>query len=138
MEIKTLSIQQPWSWAIIHGGKNIENRTWRTKYRGPIFIHTSKKIDLQGYYKLQDNMKSYGLTSLPSLDELKTVCGGLYGMVELVSCRRSISGNIWGDINSIKWVLKNPIELNFVSCPGKLGLFMTNLDNDLKIKLGIL
>ena len=39
--MKCLSILQPWAWAIIHGGKDVENRTWRTAYRGPLLIHAS-------------------------------------------------------------------------------------------------
>lgn len=40
--IPTLSIRQPWAWAILHAGKTIENREWpRCSYRGPIFIHAS-------------------------------------------------------------------------------------------------
>lgn len=30
---------QPFAWAIIYGGKNIENRTLRSRYRGPLAIH---------------------------------------------------------------------------------------------------
>ena len=28
--MKALSIRQPWAWAILHAGKDIENRDWRT------------------------------------------------------------------------------------------------------------
>jgi hypothetical protein len=41
--MKALSVQQPWAWAIIHAGKDIENRTWRTHYRGWVVIHASVK-----------------------------------------------------------------------------------------------
>ena len=36
-----LSVRQPWAWALLHGGKTIENRTWRRHYRGRIWIHAS-------------------------------------------------------------------------------------------------
>lgn len=42
--MKCISIRQPWAWAIVHAGKNIENRTWSTNYRGPLLIHASKSI----------------------------------------------------------------------------------------------
>jgi hypothetical protein len=32
--IPALSIRQPWAWLICHAGKNIENRPWRTQFRG--------------------------------------------------------------------------------------------------------
>ncbi len=40
---KALSIIQPWASAITYAGKDVENRTWRTNYRGPIAIHASAK-----------------------------------------------------------------------------------------------
>lgn len=41
--MKALSIQQPYAFAITHGWKPVENRTWRTNFRGPFLIHTGKK-----------------------------------------------------------------------------------------------
>jgi hypothetical protein len=39
-----LSISQPWAWAILNLGKDIENRPWKTTYRGWIAIHAPIKI----------------------------------------------------------------------------------------------
>ena len=39
--MRALSIRQPWAWMIVHGGKNIENRSWNTKFRGRFLIHAS-------------------------------------------------------------------------------------------------
>jgi hypothetical protein len=41
--MKTLSVRQPYAWLIVAGFKTIENRTWRTNYRGPLQIHASQK-----------------------------------------------------------------------------------------------
>jgi hypothetical protein len=43
--MKVISIIQPWATLIAIGEKNFETRSWSTKYRGPIAIHASKKID---------------------------------------------------------------------------------------------
>jgi len=40
--VSVLSIRQPHADNIIFGDKWCENRTWRTRYRGPIFIHASR------------------------------------------------------------------------------------------------
>jgi hypothetical protein len=41
---KALSIKQPWASLIAHGiGR--ENRTWKTHFRGKIYIHASVKPD---------------------------------------------------------------------------------------------
>lgn len=39
--MKVLSIQQPWAHLIVSGCKDVENRGWKTDYRGPLFIHAS-------------------------------------------------------------------------------------------------
>lgn len=39
--MKALSIKQPWASLIAHGIKDIENITWKTQFRGRIFIHAS-------------------------------------------------------------------------------------------------
>ncbi len=43
--MKALSIMQPWAWLIVNGHKDIENRNWPTRFRGPVYIHAGKKID---------------------------------------------------------------------------------------------
>jgi hypothetical protein len=43
--IFALSIQQPWAGLIACGLKDIENRTWRTNFRGPFLIHAGQQID---------------------------------------------------------------------------------------------
>ena len=41
--MKALSIKQPWASLIAHGIKDIENRTWKTHFRGRIYIHATAK-----------------------------------------------------------------------------------------------
>jgi hypothetical protein len=38
-----LTMLPPWSWAIVHAGKRLENRDWKRgcSYRGPVWLHTS-------------------------------------------------------------------------------------------------
>ncbi len=45
--MKMITIQQPWAWAIFNG-KDIENRTWLTKHRGPLAIHAGKRWSNRG------------------------------------------------------------------------------------------
>ena len=40
--MKALTIDAPWAWAIVHGYKRVENRSWRTNHRGPLAIHAGK------------------------------------------------------------------------------------------------
>lgn len=46
--MKALTVQQPWAWAIVHGGKNVENRTQAWKYRGPLVIHAGARFSRDG------------------------------------------------------------------------------------------
>ncbi|RBO72833.1 hypothetical protein [Microbacterium sp. H6] len=41
--MRILTVRQPWAWAIIHGGKNVENRVRNIAgdYRGPVAIHVA-------------------------------------------------------------------------------------------------
>lgn len=41
--MKVLSIIEPWATLIKEKKKYIETRTWKTSYRGELYIHASKK-----------------------------------------------------------------------------------------------
>lgn len=40
--MKAISIRQPWATLIVLFGKDIENRCWATRFRGPVLIHAAK------------------------------------------------------------------------------------------------
>ena len=46
-EMRILTVRQPWAWAIIHGGKDVENRVRNIagSYRGPVAIHAALAYD---------------------------------------------------------------------------------------------
>lgn len=46
---KALSIRQPYVWTILNHYKDIEIRTWNTKYRGIIALHASGTFDNRGF-----------------------------------------------------------------------------------------
>ena len=41
--MKALSIKQPWIHAILHQGKDVENRFWTRSHRGWLVLHASAK-----------------------------------------------------------------------------------------------
>jgi hypothetical protein len=43
--MKTLSIRNPISYLVVSGAKSVENRSWKTDYRGRIAIHSSGNLD---------------------------------------------------------------------------------------------
>lgn len=42
--MRAIVIHQPWAWAIIRGIKRYENRTWSTRYRGPLVVIAGKSL----------------------------------------------------------------------------------------------
>ena len=62
--MKVLSVRQPWAWAIIHGGKDVENRNWDTKFRGRLAIHAGKQFDIS---KADFNAFKVGIYLITSL-----------------------------------------------------------------------
>lgn len=111
--MKCLSVQQPWSWAIIHGPKRIENRGWLTSYRGPMLIHAGKSKVRIGDYGPGEPPES-------SLD-----FGAILGVVELYDCvqLRSVKGQPFAE-GPWCWLLRDvrafdqPVEYR-----GAQGLF---------------
>lgn len=121
-----LSIRQPWAWAIIHVGKDIENRTWDTKVRGTILVHASGGMTRREYDDFVDvanfvndvvpPLKRFTFPALPDLQR-----GGIIGTVEIVDCvKDSTSPWFFGPFG---FVLKNPKPMPFVPLKGKLGFF---------------
>lgn len=47
--MRALSYRQPWAWAMLHAGKNIENRHWRRKLEGRVLIHAAKGCTSREY-----------------------------------------------------------------------------------------
>jgi hypothetical protein len=118
--MKALSIRQPWAWLIVHGHKNIENRTWNTSYRGAFYVHASKKLDNTKWERdlMRDRLRQLGIV-VPDDDRLHT--GGLVGwawIVDVVECSKS------------PWftgphglVLEGARPMRFKQCNGRLGFF---------------
>ncbi len=114
--MKAISIRQPWAALIISGEKDIENRTWPTRYRGPLLIHAAQKVEPAVFDEVAQR---FGIRV--SLDETKF--GGIIGMVDLVGCVERSSSPWFAGKGHYGWILRNPRPLPFVSLRGRLGLF---------------
>lgn len=123
-----LSIRQPWAWAVIVLGKDVENRTWRTRHRGPLLIHASatlKKADVADFLahvdRFPDLLARLDAAGGLQLDELRSQAGGIVGRVDLVdSVTRSDSPWFVGPHG---FTLARAEPLPFQPCKGQLGLF---------------
>lgn len=43
--MKVLTVKEPWASLIAHGYKEYEFRTWKTNYRGELYIHAGKSFE---------------------------------------------------------------------------------------------
>jgi hypothetical protein len=121
--MKALSVRQPWAFLIIHGGKDIENRSWRTAVRGPVLIHASSGMTLgewnEAYRFVADRFGVQAARRLPLPTELPR--GGLVGTVEIVDCVDRTSSRWF--VGTYGFVLRNPQPIGFVPMRGALGFF---------------
>ena len=127
--MKCISIRQPWIWAILHCGKDIENRSWSTDYRGPILLHASNGMTLAEYYDFHNDV--FGgrapfarevLSRHGSIPDSKSLPrGGIVGQADVVGCvTESDSPWFFGPYG---FVLENVRSLPFRPCKGALGFF---------------
>lgn len=117
-----LSIRQPWAWAILHAGKDVENRSWPTRFRGRVLIHAGKAFDGPAgaaYHDGREWALAAGVKPPDSADDL--LRGGIVGSVEIVDCVRDMASK-WFE-GPYGFVLRNPIVLPFRPCKGSLGFF---------------
>jgi hypothetical protein len=117
--MKALSIRQPWSYLICAGYKDIENRTWPTKFRGRVYIHAGKRFDRNA---LTRGMIA-DITWLSLLHPSKFVASGaVIGEVDIVDCVTE-SESPWFT-GPYGFVLRNPVLYEqAIPCRGRLGLF---------------
>jgi len=121
-----LSIRQPWAWAIVYAGKDIENRDWPTKFRGPVCIHAAKGMTKDEFNAFMRTIHDVSLTrpfpegaSVPHSSALER--GGIIGVAEIVDCvDRSDSPWFFGRYG---FVLRNAGPVDFIPCKGALGFF---------------
>lgn len=119
-----LSVRQPWAWAIIHAGKDIENRSAPAvrnmgHCRIPVAVHAAKGMTQQEYVDAYDFMRSIGVVCPPAGALLR---GGVIGMVQIVDVV-SFSKSRWF-FGPRGLVLRGAEACEFVPAVGALGLFM--------------
>jgi hypothetical protein len=117
MDLKVIVVRQPWAWLIVNGFKDIENRSWRTRYRGRLLIQASASLPpKREFEEIRQFARERG-AKLPQ--EFET--GGIVGMVQLEDCVTS-SRSKWFE-GPFGWVLAKPKRLLFIPLKGQLGLF---------------
>lgn len=123
--MKAISIRQPWASFVAAGYKTVECRTWRTNYRGPLLVCSSKG-DEEG---LNDN------------DEVLVLPGGsALGVVELVDVRRMTKDDVKNAVLPINmvddalkgyaWHVKKLFEIKPFHVRGRMNIFDVDIELD--------
>jgi hypothetical protein len=107
--MKAITIKQPYAQVIVQGIKDVENRTWKTNFRGRVLIHAGKTIiPLEEFKKEYYKTRSKKLCeTLISVNE-NNLTSAIVGSVEIVDCVRN-SESVWAMENHWHWILKNPV-----------------------------
>jgi hypothetical protein len=114
--MKVLSVRQPWAWAILFGGKDVENRSWNHEYRGLIVIHCSARKPSN------DLLLEASELSRRSIPEDLSL-GKLIGTVEVVDYVRN-SKSRWANPGDWHWLLRRPKAFRkAITVKGRLGLW---------------
>jgi hypothetical protein len=147
--MRILTVRQPWAWAIIHGGKTVENRVRNIAgdYRGPVLIHAAKAY-ADGW---QSDVLARLMNSHPDVFDdpqpWHDHAGEIIGIVDLVDvhhgpefgggCHKLNSPlpvlptytacSVWGEAEAYHLVFSNPRALDQpIPYKGALGLRTTD------------
>jgi hypothetical protein len=116
-----LSIRPAWAWAIIHGGKDVENRSRRCHFRGRFLVHASLELTPGDFERAVAALAAAGeVEILPRPDEFEM--GGLVGSVELVDVAER-SDSVWYQQGCFAWLLRNPRPMPFLPYTGRRNWF---------------
>lgn len=130
--MKALSIKQPWASLIATGIKDIENRTWRIKIRGRIYIHASGNqpkefssiLGAERFNAFHNHLESGRFAMELALGH-KWTAGAIIGEVDIIDCVQR-HPSVWAEHSAVKirkiegepiavnvpvwnWVLANPV-----------------------------
>lgn len=128
--MRALTIRQPWAQLIVDGHKDIENRSWSTKWRGPLLIHAGLQYDTSA--RIPDPGPDYPAEmNALRLEELAETMrradrrrGMIVGVVQLVDIVRN-DPSPWAQADQHHWKLDDPIAFDEpIMSSGRQGLWM--------------
>ena len=109
--MKVLSIIEPWASLIANGKKSIETRSWKTSYRGELYIHASKK---------KERVTQHIQELMALMPDIKMEYGNIICKCNLVDC-------IYMDEKFINKIKENKIE--YLCGEYSIGRYAWILDN---------
>ena len=125
--MKAISVKQPWASLIVHGIKDIENRTWvcPQKYIGHrVLIHASLKganfWDSPEAGRVDEFLREI---SKSGTDWSNYPNGAIIGSVVFTDCVINHQ-SVWAEKGVFNWVISDPVLFNTpIQAKGKLGFW---------------
>lgn len=124
--MRALTVKPPWSHAIMHMGKDCENRSWSTPFRARIVIHAG--VSTQEYHSIDraEWLEEFGYKMPPKSEMIFGAGLGtveIYDCVELEEAIERFPDNPWL-AGPYCWLLRNPkLFKEPISEKGLLGLW---------------
>lgn len=82
--MKAITVKQPWAQLICTGFKDIENRSWKTKFRGLVLIHAG--LDKKCKPNLNREQHNALYKYYTGIGTQRRAYGAIIGNVEIVDC----------------------------------------------------
>jgi hypothetical protein len=117
--VPVLSVRQPWAWLIVHGWKNVENRTRFTHKRGRFLVHAGKSMTRGDYEACRILTEGISAIELPPFGDLPR--GGIVGEAVLLDCV-TVHSSEWF-CGPYGYVLDEQRPCEFRPCNGSLNWF---------------
>ena len=123
---KAITVRQPWAWAILHAGKNIENRTRRMAAPGFYFLHAGKAMSADEYDTAAPFIESHSTTPVPQADNTERLRrGGIIGIFQITGWTDSSFSPWFFGIKGAEIGVSFPID--FIPCQGGQGVFFPKI-----------
>jgi hypothetical protein len=124
-EVRALSLWRPWPYLILHAGKDVENRTWGTGYRGLLVLHAGKVIARPALAEIQQG---------DGAPLAAVLACGFVGVAELVEVHAAVACydrhgpelcSPWAAADGWHWRLSDPRPFpTAITGPGRQRLFI--------------
>lgn len=133
--MKAITLYQPWATLLVLGIKRYETRSWRTLFRGPIFIHAARK-SVEVPEEIRGFMVGRTGTAVEDLPH-----GAIVGVVNIYNCRpiimadrreQSMTELLLGDWTSGRWLwlCHSHLVIEPIPCKGRQRIW--SIPNELR------
>ena len=138
--MRALSLTQPWPWIILNLDKDVENRVWSTKHRGPFLLHAAKgspeRAWFDAYQFVADRIGVDAALSIPKWRRGGTEAlplGGVVGVATIHDVIAPCAGwidnvyrncsRVWHMHDQHGFLLRDVRPLAFLAVPGRQRWF---------------